>query len=276
MVIVLAFVVAAAVGLLSGGGDNGGSEIKPSGTFSPTQTERRDGTTGTAKATVNVRSDPGNEFQALGVLRKGTEVEIVAKSEDEEWLQIVYPPRSNLRGWVLAESLDFDADLATLAIATPEQIPVPIAPTSSVSTESPTTATPETTTTPTPSVTPLPGLPDLVISGTLISGGMLVVTVTNQGLGPLTQTAITVSVYDLAGSGVLGVGSSGTLTLDPGASIDVQTSYSISAEPAQLLLIADPEGTIPETDDTNNRLTLSISGGNSSPTESPTTPQPTP
>jgi len=155
---------------------------------------------------------------------------------------------------------------------------VPVAPTSPPVTEPPTTPTPSELT-PTPSPTPLAPLPDLVISGTVIAGGKLVVTVTNQGPGHLTSTMVEVSVFDLAGTGLLGSGSAGPITLTPGASIDVKTDYAIPASQTQLLIIVDPQGTIPETDDTNNRLTMAIGSGNVQPTKSPTqqpTQQPTP
>jgi hypothetical protein len=277
VVVIVALITVLALGALSG--DNGGgSATKTPGASSPKQTASGDHLTGKAKSTVNVRSDPGNAFQALGVLRKDAEVEIVAKSEDGEWLQIVYPSGSNLRGWVLAESLEVTGDLSTLGIATPENIPVPVAPTSPAVTEEPTTPTPSELT-PTPSPTPLAPLPDLVIRGTVISGGKLVVTVTNQGPGSLTSATVTVGVFDSSATATLGSGSAGPLTLTPSASIDVKTDYDIPNTQTQLLIIVDPQGAIPEADDTNNRWTMAIGGGNAQPTTSPTkqsTQQPTP
>jgi hypothetical protein len=277
-VVLIALIAVVALGVLGGGngGDNGGSATKTAGTSSPKQTASSGHLTGKATATVNVRSDPGNAFQALGVLKNGTEVEIVAKSEDGKWFQIVYPSGSNLRGWVLAESLEVTGDLSGLGVATPENIPVPVVPTSPAVTELPTTPTPSGLT-PTPSPTPLAPLPDLVIGGTVISGGKLVITVTNQGPGPLTSATVAVSVFDLAGTGLLGSGSAGPLTLTPGASIDIKTDYAIQPTPVQLLVIVDPQGTIPETDDTNNRLSVAIGGGGPQPTNTPTQhPTPTP
>ena len=274
-VVLIALIAVVALGVLGGGngGDNGGSATKTASTSSPKQTAGSGHLTGKAKSTVNVRSDPGNAFQALGVLRNGTEVEIVAKSEDGKWFQIVYPSGSNLRGWVLAESLDVNGDMSGLGVATPENIPVPVVPTSPAVT--PTTTPTPSNLTPTPSPTPPIPLPDLVISGTAISGGKLVIKVTDQGLGPLTSATVAVSVFDLAGTGLLGSGSAGPLTLTPGASIDIQTNYAIPASPIQLLIIVDPQGTIPETDDTNNRLSVAIGGGGPQPTKTPTQ-QPTP
>lgn len=278
VVVIVALIAMLALGVLTGDNGGGGSATKTPGTSSPKQTANSDHLTGKAKSTVNVRSDPGNAFQALGVLRKGAEVEIVAKSEDGEWLQIVYPSGSSLRGWVLAESLEVTGDLSTLGIATPENIPVPVVPTSPPVTEAPTTPTPSDLT-PTPTLTPLAPLPDLVIRGTLIAGGKMVATVTNQGPGPLTSATVEVSVFDLAGTGLLGSGSSGPITLTPGASIDVKTDYDIPTTQTQLLIIVDPQGAIPEADDTNNRWTMAIGGGNVQPTTSPIqqpTQQPTP
>jgi hypothetical protein len=277
-VVLIALIAVVALGVLGGGKDNdSGSATKITTTPSPKQTESSDHLTGKAKSTVNVRSDPGNAFQALGVLRNGTEVEIVAKSEDGKWFQIVYPSGSNLRGWVLAESLEVKGDLSGLGVATPENIPVPVVPTSPAVT--PTTTPTPSNLTPTPSPTPPIPLPDLVISGTAISGGKLVITVTDQGLGPLTSATVAVSVFDLAGTGLLGSGSAGPLTLTPGASIDIKTDYAIQPTPVQLLVIVDPQGTIPETDDTNNRLSVAIGSGGVQPTKTPTqqpTQHPTP
>src|SRR4030042_5527026 len=89
VVVIVALIAMLALGVLSADNGGGGSATKTPGTTSPKQTASGDHLTGKAKSTVNVRSDPGNAFQALGVLRKGAEVEIVAKSEDEEWFQIV-------------------------------------------------------------------------------------------------------------------------------------------------------------------------------------------
>jgi uncharacterized protein YraI len=259
VLLVVVGVIAFSVG--SGGGQNSAVKLA---TQTPAEGQDQvaagEGVTGTANATVNVRNGPGNTTQALGVLRRGGQVTVDGKSEDGEWLEIVYPPRSKLHGWVMASSLDLQGDAASLAVATPEEIPLAVAPTSvAVATAEETTPTPELTVTVT--TTALPTLPDLVVSNWLVSGGYLVVTVTNQGTGTLTATAIDVGVFDASGAKLLNSTSAAPQTLKPGASIDIKTGYLTLGAPGQVLVIVDPNGKIPETNDTNNRLVVTFSGG---------------
>jgi hypothetical protein len=117
----------------------------------------------------------------LGLLLRGAEVRIVGQSEDGGWLQIEYPVHSNLRGWVIVGSLEVQGDLAGVPIATPESLPLADVPTyEAVPTEwIDVTTTPESAITETSTSTPSPAA-DLVVGGSLVSGGILVVTVTNQ------------------------------------------------------------------------------------------------
>ncbi len=74
---------------------------------------------------VNVRAGPGTRFDAFGQLQKGQKVEVFARNETSEWLQILYPLRNdqNLRAWVSAEFVQLDVAANTLPLA--EQIPTP-------------------------------------------------------------------------------------------------------------------------------------------------------
>ena len=217
------------------------------------------GLVGKATSTLNVRSGPGNSYEVLGLLRRDAEVRIVGQSEDGEWLQIEYPAHSNLHGWVIVGSLEVQGDLAGVPIATPEALPLPEVPTYEAVPTEPvfTTQTPEVTVTPTP--TPAPALPDLVVSGSLVSGGVLVVTITNQGSGALPSTTIDVAVYDVSGATKLNSTTTAVQALSAGASIDIRTGYLPFGGPPQVLVIVDPNGKIAESDDTNNRLTVTLS-----------------
>jgi hypothetical protein len=270
-VVAVLLVIVAVVAFSGDGGSGSGqdSAAKPATkTPTPEQVAGGDGVTGKANATVNVRNGPVNTAEVLGVLRRGGEVSVDGKSADDEWLQIVYPPRSKLHGWVLASSLDLNSDISGLAVATPEEIPLAVVPTSIA------VATVESTPTPTPGLTatvtatPLSTLPDLVISGSLVSGAALVVTVTNQGTGTLTATAIEIGVFDDAGAKLLNLTTSAPQTLKPGASVDIRTGYLTLGAQAQVLAVVDPNGKIPETNDTNNRLVVTL--GNGTPTVAPT------
>jgi hypothetical protein len=273
IVVVIVVVLVLTIGILSGDGDSNGSAR--SKTATPIETETAGKLTGKAKSTINVRNNPGNEFQVLGVLRRGAEVEIAGKSGDEEWFQIVYPPQSDLLGWVLAESLEVEGDLDRLVIATPEQMVEPSdRPTyEPVETEPPLdTPTPESS--PTPEPTPLPSptfapMPDLVIGGALVSGGVIVVTVTNQGAGALSDAVFDVTISDASDTQLLYSLTTGPHELPPGTSIDIKTDYSVPSGLSQLLIEVDSAGAIEESDDSNNRFTIAVSSGASESGEQP-------
>ena len=57
--------------------------------------------------------------------------------------------------------------------------------------------------------------------------------------------------------------------LAAGASIDVRTGYVPFGGPTEVLVIVDPNGKIAETDDTNNRLIVTLSS-DSTPTATKT------
>lgn len=68
-------------------------------TPSPTPTtEERPGLN--AVADVNVRSGPGTNYEVLGLLRAGQAVEVIGRSPEGAWWQIVFPPNTGALGWV--------------------------------------------------------------------------------------------------------------------------------------------------------------------------------
>jgi hypothetical protein len=266
----VAIVVVVATLVVLMGGDNSSSSGSSAGDTSariapaaktPTiqESDALQGLTGKATSTINVRSGPGNGYVVLGVLRRSSEVRIVGQSEDGEWLQIEYPVHSNLHGWVIVTSLEVQGDLAGVAIATPETLPMADVPTYEAVATVPAELTPGVA--PTVTSTPAPALPDLVVSGSLVSGGVLVVTVTNQGAGALATTAVEVGIFDVSGSPMLNSTTASVQALAPGASIDIRTGYLPLGGPPQVLVIVDPNSKIAETDDTNNRLTVTRSPG---------------
>ncbi len=266
-VVAVLLVVVAVVAFSGGSGSSGQDSAAASPTKTPTQEQVAgdDGITGKANATVNVRNAPGNTAEALGVLRRGGEVSVDGKSADGEWLQIVYPPRSTLHGWVIASSLDLNGDISALAVATPEEVPLAVVPTSdTTATIEPTLAR---TSTPTPKLattvtaTPHSALPDLVVSDWLVSGGVLVATITNQGTGTLTATAIDVGIFDAEGGRLLNLTTSAPLTLQPGASVDIKTGFLAIGAQGQVVVVIDINGRIPESNDTNNRLVVTFTNG---------------
>ncbi|MDI6858042.1 MAG: SH3 domain-containing protein [Dehalococcoidia bacterium] len=262
--VVIAIAAIIGMGVMSGGGDDSGTNGPAKTTATPKQTKVAGKLMGKAKVTVSVRSDPGNDYQILGVLRRGSEVEIVGKSDDGEWLQIIYPPGSDLRGWVLAESMEIEGDLSALDIATPEQMVEPQPTRERAATEPPPSDTPPPEESPTPETTPLPSptvapLPDLVIGGAMVSGNVIIVTITNQGAGPLADAVIDVTIFDVTGSELLYSLTTGPHALQPGGSIDIKTDYSLPSGLSQLLIRVDSAGAIQESDDANNSYSIAIS-----------------
>lgn len=140
-----------------------------------------------------------------------------------------------------------------------------------VPTEVPVTIAPETAVATAAASPTVSALPDLVISDTLISGGTLIVTVMNQGQAPLGTSTIEVGIFDATGTQLRKLANKAVQSLAPGASINVDTGYVAVIGPTELLVIVDPNGKIAESDNTNNRLIVSLS-----PTVTPSeTPRPT-
>lgn len=259
---VVVVLVVVAVALLLVGGD--GKEEGATGT-APTPTGATEAAspsagalTGEVIATANVRSGPDERYPVLGTVRNGASLEVVGRSEDEQWLQVVYPPRSGLHGWLDATFLRLNGDPTRLALATAEALPIPEVPTQPPVTPAG-TPSPALEPTATESPTPEVPLPDLVIAVPVsIVGGNLVVTVQNQGKGAVEGQEIEVGVFDEQGQTLLQQTSAGVETLGPGAAIDVNTGFGCSDHTVKVLIVADLNGIIDETDNTNNQLTASL------------------
>jgi hypothetical protein len=218
------------------------------------------GVSGRTKGVTAVRFAPGSRTQALGTLPAERDVQIDGRTEDDGWFRIIFPPNSELHGWVEADLLEITGDPSTLLVATAEppiQVELPTEPASRFTPE--TEETPEET--PTPEGTPAPGLPDLVVGTTpIITDGKLFVTVVNQGTGPATGDLV-VAVFNPDGTALLGGATVPGFTLDAGLSINVGTGFDIT-ENVTLLLVVDPNGDIEEADNTNNQIVVSIAVGN--------------
>lgn len=216
------------------------------------------GVTGRTNTTTAVRRAPGQR-STRGTLPRGTEVTIDGRSEEGNWYRIIFPPNSELHGWVDADSLDITGDPTTLRVATPEPIAIPNLPT--IDPDLQLTPVPEETEDPNGTPTPDTGLPDLVIGTTpVLSDGVLFITVENQGTGAMTGDLV-VAIFTVDGSQLLGGATLPGYTLEAGLSIDIGTGYDVT-ENQSLLLIVDPNGDVEESDNTNNQITVSISVGN--------------
>lgn len=240
------------------------------------------GVTGTTNEIAAVRQAPGSDAAVLGTLDVGNDVAIDGRSADTKWYRIIFPPNSELHGWISADMVDVVGDPSTLVVATAEPPVVVDLPTEPPYTLTEAAAASEYTPTPSASPTETPtagagGLPDLVVGTTpTLVDGKLFITVVNQGKG-VAQGDIVVAVFTPDGSKLLGGATLSNFTLDPGRSIDVGTGYVVT-DTQTLLVVVNPSGTIKESNDTNNRTTISITlgGAAGTATEVPATDTPAP
>lgn len=242
-------------------------------TIGPTsKTAEAVGVHGTARDITAVRQAPGSTTPVLGTVQKGADLVIDGRTTDSGWYRVIFPPRSELHGWIEADQLDVSGDAASLVVATAEPpviIEVPTLPPTS-------TPVPVTVTASPTEATPGAGLPDLVLADTAkASAGKLVVTVINQGTGAAHGT-LRVAVFNEAGSTLVGGITLDDFTLDSGQSVDINTGVAVVGN-QRLLVIVDPNGEIAESNDTNNRAIINVGNGDETPTPVATeTPPPAP
>lgn len=253
-------------------GDSGGTPtavVEPALTTTPGPTQKTavaSGVVGTTKGTTTVRSAPGERAVGLGTIASKVDVVIDGRTTDTKWFRIIYPPNSELHGWIDAEDLTITGDPTSLVVATAEPAPFVELPTAPPQNTPVPSATPDLTLTPATTGTPgAGGLPDLVI-GTPpnVSGGKLFVTVINQGKG-LFKGNLVVAVFNADRTALLGGATLPNFTLQPGRSIDVGTGYVVD-ESETLVLVVDPNGEVDETDNTNNSVSVAVAVGNPTPT----------
>lgn len=123
------------------------------------------GLPGEMLATATVRNGPDSTYSAIGTVPGGAIVPVVGRNEDDTWLQVSYPPGSQIRGWVQASLVDVSGDISQLPIAGPgagPSVDVPAVTESPVIGPFPTepvalpSATARATRTPLPARTPIP------------------------------------------------------------------------------------------------------------------------
>ena len=219
------------------------------------------GVVGRTNTTTAVRRAPG-QLVVLGTIPRNTDVTIDGRSEEGNWLRIIFPPNSELHGWVSVDSVEVTGDIESLAVTTPEPVVVVDLPTTDpeLALTPVDTPVPEETEDPEPTETPDSGLPDLVVGTTpVLSDGLLFITVVNQGTG-IAEGDFVVAIFDVDGTELLGGATLNGFSLGAGMSIDIGTGYEVTKNQT-LLLIVDPNGEIEESDNTNNQITVSITVG---------------
>lgn len=68
----------------------------------------------TSRAFPNVRRGPSLEASIVGQLRPQQQVQVVGRSADNQWLQILNPTNNQERLWVSADMLEVMGDVRTL------------------------------------------------------------------------------------------------------------------------------------------------------------------
>jgi len=274
---------------VSGNGSEGAGSptvvVAPAGSTTPgpvRQTAVAGGVIGRTVRVTSVRTAPGSGSPILGTLPSSTDIEIDGRTTDSNWYRVLFPPNSEFHGWIDAEDLDITGNAMALVVATAEPPPVVALPTdppevlTAVSVAQTEQAAAIETGTPTPTPTPGgAGLPDLVVgTSPVLSGNQLFVTVMNQGSGDA-MGDIVVAVFNPDGTALLGGATLPNFSLPAGRSIDIATGFVVDADQT-LLLIVDPNGTIEESDNTNNQVTVAITGVTAPPTQDPLAPPPEP
>ena len=112
----------------------------------------RAGLIGRVRVTTSTHNGPGTGYAILGTIPAGAVVPLVGRNADATWVQVIYPPSSQLRGWVDASFIDVTADLSRLTIAGPGLGPSVLIPTGFLP-EEPTAALTPTTEVTTPAAT---------------------------------------------------------------------------------------------------------------------------
>ena len=76
--------------------------------------------TAVSRAFPNVRRGPGLDAAVVTNLRQGQRVDVVGRSMDNLWLQILHPENSRERVWVSADMIEVTGDVRTLPQVRPD------------------------------------------------------------------------------------------------------------------------------------------------------------
>lgn len=146
-----------------GGGDNNDTSAvapRPTRDGGATTPVLGPGLPAQLRTTATMRNGPGPTYAILGTIPRDSVVTVVGRNEDDTWLQVLYPPGTQLRGWVQASLIDVNGDISELVIAGPGAQPDVPVPTYSGPIYTPVATEPgsefEPTRTPRPTFTPVP------------------------------------------------------------------------------------------------------------------------
>ena len=101
----------------------------PNGVSTVTATR---GLAGRVNITATVRRGPGSSYTPMGTIPRASVVSVIGRSDDDLWLQIVYPRGSRLLGWVQTAWVNVEGDIGELNVAGAGEGPSVAVPTGSV------------------------------------------------------------------------------------------------------------------------------------------------
>lgn len=258
-VIGVLLIAAGILTMVDRGKGNDAKTVSPGVVVTPGNTPTaRPGARARTVVATSVHSGPGERNPVFGTVPAGADLDITGRNSDATWFEIRYPPGSDLKGWVNADDVELFVDSMALAAVTPEELPyadIPTLPPGSLKT--PIAYTPEATVslaTATPEA-----VADLVVDAPIsFVGGALVATIVNQGAGAAAGT-ITVAVFDADGN-LLGGAAAPVSSLPPGGRIDVNTGFTGAPGITRVIVSVNTAHTVPETDYSNNSLSVTLSG----------------
>ncbi len=258
-IIGMLLIAAGVLTIVDRGKGNGAETRSPGVVSTPADSPTaRPGSRARTVVATSVHSGPGERNPVFGTMPAGAELDITGRNADASWFEIRYPPGSDLKGWVNADDVELFIDSMALAAVTPEQLPYPDLPTLAPGTlKTPIAYTPEATAVEA-TATPV-GVADLVVDSPIsFVGGALVATIVNQGAGAAVGT-ISVAVFDPDGN-LLGGADATVSSLPPGERIDVNTGFTGVPGITRVIVSVNAAHTIPETDYSNNSLSVTLSG----------------
>jgi hypothetical protein len=261
LVVVVLGVVAAALTLIDRG--SGSPEQAVASSRDVTATPRptaAGGETGAArtKQTVAVRSLPGDRMPLFGTLSENATVKVDGRTADSKWFRVIFPPGSDIHGWVAAGQIDLGGPAAALPVVA--AVPAVIPPTLSAllatqAAANARTLTPSLASTPSPTATPTGPLPDLVVDNATVADGKLSVVIRNKGKAPM-RGALTVTVVDAATKNQVAAAKVTSANIAPGQTLDVATSYAPTGQDRLVITVSTG---IAESNNSNNTTTIALS-----------------
>ncbi len=84
---------------------------------------------GTATGNGNVYEEPDSESSLIGSLTDGDELEVVGRTEESDWLEIIFPPGGDATGWVEADFVTVEGDVTELPVTGETAAAVDLVPT---------------------------------------------------------------------------------------------------------------------------------------------------